>query len=297
MKDDKLIGEENDILEKQEQLNEELFILETQLDTYTSFIKYCSLISMISFSFFLICLTIKLNSDSSLNWLYVFISILITAISSSIFLNCYLVITSLIEKFDNGFTSKGTLISFFCLNSAFLILLIYFILLSLRITGSSDKSFTIISIPLFMLIGIAIFYFIFIVPAFFKNELYLEIILITNYILNSIILLLLLDLKLDNNYEFLYSYAFSPIYFSLFLHIVYTMIYLFKGERFKTILSILTLISVLCGFLLLGLMLDKFITINYLVIGLLFMTGYHIYAIEKIYNTLIQSEPKENTVV
>jgi len=75
------------------------------------------------------------------------------------------------------------------------------------------------------------------------------------------------------------------------------MIYLFKGERFKTILSILTLISVLCGFLLLGLMLDKFITINYLVIGLLFMTGYHIYAIEKIYNTLIQSEPKENTVV
>jgi len=235
MKGDKLIGEEQGILEKQEQLNEqELIILERQLDTYTLWIKCCSLISLISFSFFLILLTIKLNSQSSLNWLYVFIPILITVISSSIFLNCYLIITSLIEKFDNGSTSKGTLISFFCLNTAYLILMIYFILLSL---------------------------------------------------------------KMDNNYEIHYSYAFSPIYISLFLHIIYTTIYLFKGECCKSIFSGLTLVSVLSAFLFLGLMLDKFISISYLVIGCLFITAYHIYAVEKIYITFIEIEPKENTVV
>jgi hypothetical protein len=148
-----------------------------------------------------------------------------------------------------------------------------------------------------MLISIAIFYFIFIVPAFFKNELYLEIVLISSYILNSIILLLILGLKLDNNYEIHYSYAFSPIYISLFLHIIYTTIYLFKGECCKSIFSGLTLVSVLSAFLFLGLMLDKFISISYLVIGCLFITAYHIYAVEKIYITFIEIEPKENTVV
>lgn len=291
MKDEKLIKEDQDAFIQLKEQSDEFTIFEKQLNIYTSLINYFRMISLFFFSMFLVLLTIKINSIHAVNWFHVFIPLILTLISSTVFLNCSLSIQIMIDKFENNSENKGTLISLICLNLSSLLLLIYLILVPLKILGIMDKSFNLISLPVFFLIVIGLFYFIFILPALFYLALYLEMVLISSYFISFIISFLLLGLKIDNNSEILFSYIFSPLYLSLGLHIIYNSM---RGESvFKIFISNLMFTLILMSLFLLGLKLDNLISISYLMIMLLYIIAYVIFAVERIYIYHFQSESNE----
>ena len=148
-----------------------------KINSISLLINVSEIIGYISFLGFLLILTIRLSENFNFSWLILLIPSLICLISFTFEMNMYLklkdIFAEVVMTEEGTSSSLGSFLSYLCLNFGSLCLIVYTILLFLKLDGFI-KNLNEIAIPMYMLKGIIIFYYIFIFPAFIKNKMILE---------------------------------------------------------------------------------------------------------------------------
>ena len=296
-------------LENFDEINPNLLkIIEKHQDTITNItntINFSELIGYVSFLVFLLMLTIRLASNMSFNWLFLLAPALTCLISFTILLNAYLKLKDLFDESENeNFedektnSSLGSILSYFCLNTASLCAFVYLILLSLKLQIIISINFNEAGIPIYVLFGIAVFYYIFILPAFIKNRLIFPLLMFGLYIISSFIFFVLLNMKLDKNMQGgYYSLVFLSMLITISFHMLFYTYLLVKSAKnnfLNYISNLVALLLLLLGLLLIGLKLDSVITIDNWVPMVLVIFAYMILVSDKIYALFDKSEGESN---
>ena len=276
--------EDHTTLQGNEQKEEEE-VLMLMIEKHLTYIKYSKIISLVMFLMILISFTVNISLKNGRSWYYVLAPTLIFVISTTFLVNFYLNIQNIIDNFESNEVNIGTKISYFCLNTISINLIIYLVMLCLKMEGVMNSSFVMISIPIYIIFGVAIFYFIFILPALIQTELYFEIILIFSYLLNLFIFLLIMNSKYDNNTNSSLIINFIPIWVALSLHLAYiSYCVTFKDEQFVNyISSYLILAIIITVTTLISLKKENNLKLDNWVIGVLVIVAYYFFVIEKIY--------------
>jgi hypothetical protein len=131
------------------------------------------------------------------------------------------------DEENNGF-QIGSILSYFCLNTVAILTIIYVVLCVLKIEEFISTQWNLMSVFLYVVMGIGFFYSIFILPAFLQNKLIVEILLILFYLISGLIFLILINLKLDDNFDFTYICVTSSLLITLGIHVIYAGFSVFK---------------------------------------------------------------------
>lgn len=270
-------------------------------------INVTHLITIFSFLIFCLSLAIRLVKSTTFSFLYLLVPALISLLSFTMLLNTYLKLKDIfdeaekkrIEHSDNDIESFnkpvieedsysiGSNLSYLCLNSASLLICVYAILLALRVEGLITFNWNIITIPIYLILGLALFYAIFILPAFIQNKLNYEIALIFTYIICSVIFLVMLNLNLDGNANYSYVNIFIPLFFVIGMNCVYSIVNVLSDYKnnmlFSRISNLFLIFGIFCATALVALKADKLLPdMADWVPVLVFASGYFFYMFEKL---------------
>jgi len=179
-------------------------------------------------------------------------------------------------------------------------MLIYLILFPLRLQGVINSNYFIITIPIFLVFGSGVFYFIFLIPALFESKLYFEFVLIISYILNGFSFLIIINTNFDNNSHNLFTVMLIPIFIAFSIHILYDTYNVLKGGGLVNYIpSYLILLTLTVDSILLCLKYDRRLPIQNWIMGALLILAFQIYAIEKCYSVIRhenEGDEKENII-
>lgn len=227
-----------------------------RINTCSDAIKYFNFIGVVTFLAFLILLAVRLSNDLKFSCFYLLVPGLLSVISFAIVLNMYLKLKDIFDEVENqkeeDTSHLGSILTYFCLNTCATGVVIYLILLCLKIENLLDAQFNIISVSLYISLGIMCFYWIFILPAFWHNKLFYEIVIISFYLICGFAFIFMINNKLDGNFSTSYLKVFSVALFSSGLNVVLSIVMCLisqKAELFskilKTFVLILTFISII----------------------------------------------------
>jgi len=292
-------------IENMDEINPNLLkILEKHQDKITNItntISVSELIGYVAFLVFLLMLTIRIAPNVSFNWLILLAPALTCVIAFTIMLNAYLNLKDLFDESENdeksSNSSLGSVLSYFSLNTASLCVLIYLALLGCKLQNIISINFNEIAIPLYVLYGIALFYYIFIFPAFLKNKLFLQLLLCGLYIIASFVLVLLLNMKLDKTIMQqgqggYYSLVFLSMLITIFFHMLCYAYFLSVSAKHNFLNYTSVLVAQLLletALLLVGLKLDSVISIDSWAAMVLVIFAYMILVADKLYAIFDQS--------
>jgi hypothetical protein len=219
----------------------------TKLEQRQQVSKILTLIGLIIF-FIMLAIKVQINTKSYY-FSYLLIPAFLTVISMTVMANSYLLLK---EVFDNAHKmvreeksegcSLGTILSLICLNMTSVCVLLYLLFLAIKLDNPDyliNVTFNLISIPIYVSMGITVFFFIFILPALIFHGFYFAIIVISSYITCFVISFLMLNLKLDKGLESnTYVNILTAMMVAIFIHILYflTRITLEKDDNSKGIL-------------------------------------------------------------
>lgn len=259
-----------------------------KINSISLFINISEIIGYTFFLGFLLILTIRLGESFNFSWLFLLIPSLITIISFTLEMNFYLRLKDLLT---DGFTdekntsSLGSILSYFCLNTGSICLTIYTILLGMKLDNIIKMNFNEIAIPLYMLMGILMFYYIFIFPAFLKNKMMLELFIIGLYLLATFLFVLLINLKVDTESNVQFCYLALSLLSVMFLNIVYFLysILFNRNEMINNVTNLISLLLVFVSFVLICLKLDKVIILDNWIPLSLIIFSYLIFVSDKIF--------------
>ncbi len=194
-------------------------------------IRSLQLISITSGLLFLIFFSfVFLNEKRALySWIYASLPLIIAILSLNISFNFFLKLTDI---YNEG-ASLASWMSFFIINLFSLNFIIFIVLFALKLESLILLNWRLITIPLFINIGLGFFYFIFMLPALIDKHSFIEIFMVISLIVNSFIFLMLLNTRLDNLYDFKYTLIFIPIWITSIFTFYYLLSCLFK-ELFFT---------------------------------------------------------------
>jgi len=258
-------------------------------------IRYLQIISIFAGLIFLIFFATVLVIDKHVLYTYVYSSIpfIIGIISLTLAINFFLSLTVI---YNEG-TSLASWMSYFSVNLAAINFIVFIILFTLKIEGLISFQWKLITIPLYVIIGIGLFYFIFMMPAFIDKESYWDIALLSNLILNTLVFMILLNSRLDNSDRLDYSMIFIPIWIIFTVNFVY-LIYSFinvknvdeKGgenpnrslECFNTSINFMVNVLLMIASILIALNLDKIYLTPYIVSYCLIILGYALFFTERL---------------
>jgi hypothetical protein len=270
-----------------------------KINTISTLINTSEIIGFIFLFVFLLLLTIRLSVNFNFSWLFLLIPVLITTISFTFQMNLYL---KLKDIFTEGFqaeekktNSLGSNLSYFCVNAGSLCLIIYFILFSLKLDNITKMNLNEVSIPFYILMGILIFYYIFIFPAFLKNKMLLELFIIGLYLISFFLFIFLINLKIDSQSSVQYFYLAFSLLFVMVLNIAY-YIYSIISNRNDIINDVTNLVSILLLFnsiIITCLKLDKVIFLENWIPLTLMIFSYLIFISDKIF-MLFESKNMED---
>ena len=210
-------------IEKDEEINY-LKTLEKKIALYEELITYGIISSLLSLLTFFVLFTLKAWYFNQISWLMILIPGLAMIIISTIVFNLYLRVEEIIDYLDKKNINIGTLLSYFCVNIVSISLIVYLILICLKLNKNINTQFSIISIPLYILLGISFFYFVFIFPALIQSRMYFEITVISNYLINLFFFLLMINYKCDSSKASIgYTSIFIPLWIAIGVHLLYVI--------------------------------------------------------------------------
>lgn len=264
-----------------------------KINSISLYINISELLGLFSFFVFLLVLTVKLSNleEFKFAFSYILIPSLISLISFTFELNLYLKLKDLLtegitlEDREKSSSSLGSILSYFCLNTGSICLSIYLILLALKLDNFLSINFNETAVPLYMLMGILMFYYIFIFPAFLKNKLMPELFLIGLYLIASFIFFLLTNLKFDTESSIQFCYISLALLSVMVLNIIY-FIYSIVSNRNEMVNNVTNLITILLSFsssIMICLKLDKIILMENWIPLSLIIFSYLIFVSDKIF--------------
>jgi hypothetical protein len=282
-------------LEKDEDLNY-YKSLEEKLSFYEDTITKGKIVSMGSLLCFLIILSLNICLTSRFSWLYLLIPGLITIIILTIVFNLFLRIEEIIDSLEKKDVNIGTIISYFCVNVVSISITVYLILFCLKMDNIISAQFSIISIPLYILLGVSLFYLIFIIPALIQQGMYFELLVISGYIINTFFFLLMINFKADSSSaSFKFSTILVPLWVAISLHFLYIMFSsVVKEESFnKHLFFYIFLAAFLASTVCLCLKNDSNIGIQNWVVCLFSVTALSSYIIEFFLHHILKQDENE----
>jgi hypothetical protein len=216
------------------QLDNFIEINQDKIEKLTKYMDISQYIAYFSFITFLTIVTFKASFEFS--WFFLFGPALLTVICLTTYLNLFLKLKDLYDEFEKkeNNVNIGSVLSYFSLNTGGICLSIYLILATLKANSIIGLDWNIIAVPLYVLLGIAFFYLIFITPAFISNSYYFDIILIYTYMIASFIFLTFINMKLDKEIDSSYIHLFIPYIFALFMHISYSVVGLVRNKELNS---------------------------------------------------------------
>jgi len=275
-----------------------------KINNITNTINFSEIIGYLAFLVFLLMLTIRLSTNIGFSWLILLAPALTCVIAFTILLNAYLKLKDLFDEAEIFESEKsnhslGSILSYFSLNAASLCVMVYLVLLGLKLQNLVSISFNETTIAIYVLYGIATFYYIFIFPAFIKNKLIFPLFMFGVYIISSFVFFLLLNMRLDRNLNTYYTFVFSPLLISPLLHMIcysYLIIISSKKDYLNSISILVALALLLSGLLLVGLKADSLISVDIWVPMVLAILAYMILISDKLYSFLDQSGNTSGTL-
>lgn len=251
-----------------------------KINSISTTINISEIIGYISFLTFLIMLAIRLSPELSFNWLILLIPALICLVSFTILLNMYLRLKDLFDQSEiiqeEKSNNLGSILSYFCLNTGSVSIIIYLVLLSLQLQGYILIKLNEVAIPLYIFLGISLFYYTFIFPAFLKNKLIFPLAMTGLYIIASFVFFAMINTKIDSRSTGLFINIFLTLLIAIFFHIMcYFYLLVATQTKFVNIISIVVSLSlILAGILLIGLKLDNFVSIDNWIPIVIFIIAY-----------------------
>jgi hypothetical protein len=265
-------------------------------------IQVSQVIGISSFLIFLILLAFRSSQTSNFSVFYLLFPSTVCLISFTVLLNMYLKLKEIFDEAekdreDDNSSQIGSILTYFSLNTCAISILAYLILICLRIEGFINSQWNVMTIPLYLATGIAIFYWIFILPAFLQNKLYFEISIIFAYLVCGLVFTIMFNFKLDKSYSSSYFNILIPLLFALGFHFILNILSLFslvKQQIFSTICVILFLFLSFTSFVLVGLKADgKFTGYEFWLPIIIFTVGYSLLVGESLYRVFIDEKEEE----
>jgi len=272
-----------------------------KINSITTTINISEIIGYISFLIFLLMLTIRLAPNINFNWLILLAPSLTCLFSFTILLNMYLKLKDLFDESEHlreeKNSSLGSILSYFCLNTGSLCIIIFLILISLRLQNIIMIKINEIAIPLYIFSGIALFYYIFIFPAFIKNKIIFPLVMFGVYILTGFIFSVMLNTRLDNISNTLFIFCFISILLGVLFHIV-VYIYLLVIANKNTLLNVISVLFSLSllftALILIPLKLDNAINIYNWIPMVMIIFSYVILISDKLFNFFDKTGSENN---
>ncbi len=253
-----------------------------RINSLESGIKYLQIIAIFSGLLFLISITLVLSLRKHIPYAWVFSSIplIIGIISVCLAINFFLNLTII---YNEG-TSLASWMSLISINLASANFIIFLLCFSLKLEGVINPPWKLVTIPLYIIVGIALFYFIFMMPAFIDRESFWDIAIISGMIVNTFIFLILLNSRLENSYKLEYLEIFIPIWITLLIFYVYLIYFLIKdsNEFINNILNLIVNVIVTLATILIATNLDKVIITPYWISLTLLILAYQIFLTERL---------------
>jgi hypothetical protein len=267
---------------------------------YSNIIKFSQLSSYLSFFIFTLLLFFKLYKLLEFTTFILLIPASSAILSFALMLNMYLKLKDIFDEAQKSIdlvnvTSVGTLISYFCLNTCTINILIYLALLCFRIEGMISTQWNIISIPFYFNIGLLFFYWIMIIPAFFQNKMYSEVTITCAYLIGSTIFFFWFNFKLDELYSNTFLNILIPVMFPLGLHFILSVVELIRSSKsdiIKKINTCLFTFASLTSVILTGLISENQVKLEYWCPVLIFTFAYSFILLEKLIK-IINEEVEE----
>jgi hypothetical protein len=286
------------------ELEEYMKIYESELERInriSNVIRFSQLVGIFAFLSFLVLLTIRVSKNFEFSIFYLLIPAIVTLVSFTIMLNMYLKLKDIFDekekKDDEDNNSQiGSILTYFTLNTVALSVFIYLLLICLRVENIIESLWNVVSIPFYVTLGIGIFYWIFLLPAFIQNKLYAEIITIFTYLICSFAFLILLNLKLDKNFTGAYFNVFIPLLFAFGLNLISCLVNFFvnKLKFLPKLPEIIFFVLTLIALILVPMRLDANKNYyDYWLPGLFFTTGYCFIIFEKTISLITEEEDND----
>jgi hypothetical protein len=297
-----VIESHKDVSELETEINEKI------LQKYEEKITYCAntintsnIVGVISCMIFLVLFTIKIFW--SFSWFFLLIPSTLSIVSYNICLNTYLKLNDILEEIrqeDQEGSKVGSILSYFCMNSTTVCILVYTLLLAFQLEAVIETSWNMIAIPIYLALGIISFYWIFILPAFIHNQLYLEMSLISIYLICCIIFKFLLNFKLDKAFSNSFFNIGLCLLFALGFHFICNVISLFKFQRQQLSAKLASISLIICSIVALTLTCLKadghLLGMSYWIPCFLLTLGFMIYMIDKILEITLEENSQDETI-
>ena len=151
---------------------------------------------------------------------------IVTLISVIVFVNLYIRMKVLLDNVKgNRSLNIGVILTYTCFNIAAFNVLIFLVLLNLKesIYSMNNLSMTVISIPLYLAIGLGFFYFFFMLPVLLTFNLWAEIVLYALSLVSALALITLIDIKIDSNKNSWLTVSF-PVLAIMLYYIIYSIL-------------------------------------------------------------------------
>ena len=126
-------------------------------------IQISQVIGIFSFLIFLILLAFRSSQTSNFSVFYLLFPSTVCLISFTVLLNMYLKLKEIFDEAEkdreeDNSSQIGSILTYFSLNTCAISILAYLILICLRIEGFINSQWNVITIPLYLATGIAVFY-------------------------------------------------------------------------------------------------------------------------------------------
>jgi hypothetical protein len=261
-----------------------------RLEKINNYMEISTFIGYITFMTFLIILIFKINFNFSI--FYLLVPAIISTISTAIYLNLFLKFKDIYDEYEKNEKGLniGSIISYFTLNCVTVLLIIYLILSSLKLSQIILSDWSMITLPVYFMLGVLGFYLIFITPAFITNKYYFEMIIIYVYLICSFCFFSFIPLKLEKQLDIIYCFIFIPVVICISCHLIYLLRKLFKIVSTVNILNVISISLVLGASVLIPLNLDKVINIQYWIPILICFVSFVICIYENITGLFIKDE-------
>jgi len=247
--------------------------------------QYLQVISIFSgiIFFLLLAIFLSLQSPISNSWIYISIPFLVGEITLALSLTLFL---NLSVIYNDGRLILASWISYFAVNLSALALIIFSISVPLKIEGYIIVPWGLITIPLYIFIGICLLYFIFMMPALLDKKCYWDIVIISSLILNFFIFMLLLNSRLDNSYSLSYVNIFIPVWITSAFFFAYIINMFVQSSNiydfYTAITNLISNILLTAATVLIALNLDKTYPTPYWATFLLIIFSYMIFFTERL---------------
>jgi len=276
-----------------------------KIDKIEKGIRLPTVVAITSFLIYFIVLAVFISIKNPPNYLYTLIPSLVGMVSLTIVMNLYIKLINTysdakdyIEAGSNTEVNIASMISYFAINMTAVGVVCYLVSITMKAEQLLPVQMNILNIPIYIVCGFGVFYFLFFLPALIKDKAIWSIVIFSLLLIGVFSFILFISMIIDKTEAYNYTMAFSSLWIPLLILQIWTCTQFCNsnGQQviFDKISKVILVFTLLTFSVLLPLKLDGFIDTFYWVLMLLPISGYSIFYSEKLRSMFTIEEQQAN---